>query len=170
MTRLQQAARWLDLALELLAGLLLLAMVLTVGAQVVFRYGLNASLSWPEELSVLLFGWGTWLGAATGVYRNTHLRMDILYARRGEAGRRRLDLVIDLLVLGFLAVLIAKSIPVVQGAEITSYSFLPFTLMVLYAALPVGASLMGLFIAARLAARLLGGALEPNLPPGERAG
>ncbi|OGK81370.1 MAG: hypothetical protein A2X52_07320 [Candidatus Rokubacteria bacterium GWC2_70_16] len=57
-------------------------------------------------------------------------------------------------MLGFLVVLIAKSIPVVQGAEITSYSFLPFSLMVLYAALPVGACLMGLFIAARLVARL----------------
>lgn len=170
MSWLAQATRRLDLALEILSGILLLAMVLTVGVQVIFRYLLNASLPWPEELAILLFAWGMWLGAAAGVYRKTHLTMDILYARRGAAGRRRLDLVIDLLVLGFLVLLVAKSIPVVQGAEITSYSFLPFTLMVLYAALPVGASLMGLFIAARLAARALGGTLGPPLPPGERAG
>jgi TRAP-type C4-dicarboxylate transport system permease small subunit len=156
--RLARVAHWLDLALERLAGFLLLAMVVTVGAQVLFRYGLNASLSWPEELSVLFFGWATWLGAATGVHRGAHLRMDVLYARRGEVGRRRLDVAIDLLVLAFLAVLVAKSIPVVQGAEITSYSFLPFSIMVLYVALPVGASLMALFIAVRLVARLRGGA------------
>ncbi len=169
MRPLQQTARWLDLVLEVVAGLLLLAMVLTAAVQVLFRYGFNASLSWPEELAVLLFGWGTWLGAATGVYRNTHLRMDILYARLGPVGRRRLDVVIDLLVLGFLVVLVLKSFPVVRGAEITTYSFLPFSLLVLYAALPVGASLMGLFIAVRLVARLLGGAPAGHAPPGEPA-
>lgn len=156
MNGLARVGDWAGRALERLAGFLLLGMVLAAGAQVFFRYVLNASLPWPDELAVLLFGWITWLGGAVGVHRRTHLRMDFVYVRFGAAGRRRLDLVIDLLVLGFLVFLVVKSVPVVQGAALTSYSFLPMTLLVLYLALPVGASFMGLFIALRLAARLIG--------------
>lgn len=153
MSRWAKASAGLAGGIELVSGLLLLAMVLIVSLQVVCRYLFSASLPWPEELSVLLFGWCAWLGAAAAVHRGVHLRMDMVYDRCGEAARRRLDVLTDVLVLAFLALLVVKGLPVVRAADITYFAFLPFTVMVLYAALPVGAVLMALFILLRLADR-----------------
>ncbi|MBI5446435.1 MAG: TRAP transporter small permease [Deltaproteobacteria bacterium] len=152
MSRFAKASERLGGLVELVAGLLLLGMLLVVSLQVGLRYLFQASLPWPEELSVLFFGWAAWLGSAAALYRNVHLRMDMLREKLGKANRRRLDVLVHVVVLAFLLLLIAKSLPVVKAGDLTFYAFLPFTVMYLYAALPVGAGLMGLLIFFRILA------------------
>ena len=54
----------LDLALEIISSGLFVAIVVLALVQVFFRYVLNNSLSWPDELSRFGVTWMVFLGSA----------------------------------------------------------------------------------------------------------
>jgi TRAP-type C4-dicarboxylate transport system permease small subunit len=60
-----------------LCGLGLL-MVVVVASQVFFRYALNHSLFWSEELARYILVWLTFLGATVAYRRGAHPRIDLL--------------------------------------------------------------------------------------------
>ena len=70
-----------------LCGLGLL-MVVVVAAQVFFRYALNHSLFWSEELARYILVWLTFLGATVAYRRGAHPRID-LWPDRGHPGREK---------------------------------------------------------------------------------
>jgi TRAP-type C4-dicarboxylate transport system permease small subunit len=55
------------------------SMTVIVALQVFFRYALNQSLFWSEELSRYLLVWLTFFGASVGYYRRILPGMDILF-------------------------------------------------------------------------------------------
>ena len=67
-----------DLALETLCVLLMLGAAAVAGLQVFCRYGLNASLPWPEEVAIWLFCWAVFLGMALITGRRSHIAIDLL--------------------------------------------------------------------------------------------
>jgi TRAP-type C4-dicarboxylate transport system permease small subunit len=69
---------------------------------VVFRYVLNDSLTWAEELSRYLFIAMVFLGAAYVVPENGHLRMDVLYLSLPHRFRRIIDIITMLCAVFFL--------------------------------------------------------------------
>jgi TRAP-type C4-dicarboxylate transport system permease small subunit len=69
---------------------------------VIFRYVLNDSLTWAEELSRYLFIAMVVLGAAYDVPENGHLRMDVLYLSLSRRVRRVIDIVTVLCAVFFL--------------------------------------------------------------------
>jgi TRAP-type C4-dicarboxylate transport system permease small subunit len=77
----------------------LVALVLLTALQVVLRYFFAASLSWVEEVSVLLMSWTSWAGAAVLWLRRTHIAVDIVPRALGARGRRRFDRALDWLAL-----------------------------------------------------------------------
>jgi len=60
-------------------ALILFLLVLTLGLQVFFRYVMNASLSWSEELSRFCFVWSIYLGASLAVKKEQHVRVTAQY-------------------------------------------------------------------------------------------
>ncbi|MFQ5973271.1 MAG: TRAP transporter small permease [Alphaproteobacteria bacterium] len=54
---------------------LISAMVFCLGTQVFFRFVLNASLTWPEELSRFVFIWAVYMGAILGAKERIHIRV-----------------------------------------------------------------------------------------------
>jgi TRAP-type C4-dicarboxylate transport system permease small subunit len=54
------------------------AMVGVVSAQVLFRYVLNLSLDWADEVARLTFVWATFLGVPHGVKRGAHVGIDLV--------------------------------------------------------------------------------------------
>ena len=56
-------------------------MTVTVAVQVFFRYILNHSLFWSEELARFLLVWLTFLGASCAYYRNLNPGVDFLYEK-----------------------------------------------------------------------------------------
>lgn len=107
--------RLCDAAEALLARALVLlmgAMVLTVGWQVLSRLLARLSLAmgwelivepsrWTEELAGFQLAWLALLGAAWALRRGEHIGLDVLYQRFGAAGRRRLDVAVGIAVTGF---------------------------------------------------------------------
>lgn len=56
-------------------------MALLVAVQVFFRYALNQSLSWSEELARFILVWLTFLGASSAYYRKVNPGVDFLYTK-----------------------------------------------------------------------------------------
>ncbi len=63
------------------------AVVLLIGAQVVFRYVLNHSIFWAEELGRIFLVWITFLGAAAAFKRGGHMGVDIIVRRLSPRAR-----------------------------------------------------------------------------------
>ena len=54
------------------------AMVVVVSLQVLFRYFLNLSLDWADEIGRLAFVWSAFLGVPHGVKRGAHVGIDFV--------------------------------------------------------------------------------------------
>lgn len=62
-------------------------MVVIMALQVFMRYVLNASLSWPEELSRYLFIWFSFIGFSYVTKNDLHLKIDIINFTNEKAKR-----------------------------------------------------------------------------------
>jgi len=69
-------------------------MSVVVAVQVFFRYALNHSLFWSEELARYLLVWLTFLGASVAYRRKMHPGIDIVYARMSASIQRTLSIFI----------------------------------------------------------------------------
>jgi TRAP-type C4-dicarboxylate transport system permease small subunit len=75
-----------------------------VTIQVFFRYVLNSSIGWSEEIVGFLLVWTTFSGAILAMDEGSHIGVDLLAEALPERFKWMLHLVIDLLVLVFLVV------------------------------------------------------------------
>lgn len=87
-----------------------LAMALTVAIQVFFRYVLNQSLFWSEELARFMLVWLTFLGTSVAYKRQAHPGVDILTRRLAAPARKSAAVVTHLLSLGFFLIMIVYGI------------------------------------------------------------
>jgi len=83
-----------------------LSMAVIVAVQVFFRYALNRSLFWSEEVARFLLVWLTFLGATVAYYRGANPGVEALYDRLPEHGRRACKVAVYLLSLAFFAVMV----------------------------------------------------------------
>ncbi len=88
------------------AGIALVFIVVSFGWLVWGRYVMNNTPTWVEQSSMLLMAWIAFLGAAVGVWRNTHLGIDFVREAMPRAPRLVLRVIADLYVIvfgGFMA-------------------------------------------------------------------
>lgn len=88
-----------------LAGIALVVVIATFGWLVYGRYILNNTPTWVEQLSLLLISYITFLGAAVGVRRNTHLSIDFVRESLPFIPRLVMRYIADLLMLIFGAIM-----------------------------------------------------------------
>lgn len=84
-----------------LAGLMAL-ITLDVLWGVFTRYALGDQASWTEELARFLLIWIGTLGAAYASGQGMHLAIDLLSPSLSERNARRVNLLISLLIIGFV--------------------------------------------------------------------
>ena len=82
-------------------GLLLALMFLTTFYQILARDIFVISSMWTEELARFLFVWIVFLGAATLIEGNEHIRIAILIDRLPLATSRIIRIISNLLILAF---------------------------------------------------------------------
>jgi TRAP-type C4-dicarboxylate transport system permease small subunit len=84
--------------------ILVAVMVASMCAQVFWRYVLNDSLIWPEEVSRYAFIWASCLGMSVGVRRGDLIAIDVLWVDRPKRVRLFVSIVARLLTIPLLVV------------------------------------------------------------------
>lgn len=103
---MEQLSRWVNTLLEYLLSGMGLAMALIVALQVFFRYVLNQSIFWSEEVARFLLVWLTFLGATVAYYRGANPGVDALYLRLSPSLQWFCRLATGLLALFFFGIMI----------------------------------------------------------------
>jgi TRAP-type C4-dicarboxylate transport system permease small subunit len=130
---------------------LVAVMVASMCAQVFWRYVLNDSLIWPEEVSRHAFIWASCLGMSVGVRRGDLIAIDVLWAERPKRVRVFVSIIARLLSIPLLAVFAWEGwvlIGVVAGQRAAATN-LPVAWV--YLALPISSVLALLFMFEALA-------------------
>jgi TRAP-type C4-dicarboxylate transport system permease small subunit len=152
--------RGLDLVVagaEWLAVALLVAMTAVVSLAVFYRYVLNRPLGWYDEVASFLLVWLTFVGAVVVTRRRRHIGFELVVERSRPPVRRALEVLSELLVLAFEALIVVYGWNLVarMGDE-TAVSLLWLEMGWVYAIMPATAALMALVTLERLAALLSG--------------
>jgi len=96
--------------LEVAVCTILVALVAVTFSQVVFRYVLEASLSWSEELARFLLMWLAALSTAYAMKTGAHFALHFVVDRTPPAMRRLISSAVALSASAFLAVFAYQSL------------------------------------------------------------
>ena len=80
-----------------------IGMLLSTGAQVLFRYVLQISVAWTEELARVLFILSMFLGIAVAIREKEHIVVDFLFKKLPDRLRGIGGLIFNTAILLFLA-------------------------------------------------------------------
>ncbi|MCR4425244.1 MAG: TRAP transporter small permease [Firmicutes bacterium] len=136
-------ARKISIRLSLgLAAIMLVAMVLSVFLQVVFRYALAQPLSWAEELARFLFVWISMLSAAGGLGGSMRQGVDLVTRRLPVKARAVIGILVRLGTVLFCSVLVMWGIELVKIVHYQTSPAMGVPMSWVYSAVPVAAGLM----------------------------
>ena len=154
----------LEKALEATAAFLLAAVVMIVLIEVIGRYLLKISLSWPEELARYTLVWLTFVGAAVGVATHRMIVTQAFTAMLSKSVKHWLRIATTLLGLAAIGITLWAMIPLQFGpAGLTASTATGIQLRWVYLALPVGGfAIMG-YLLRDLVQLLRGREFEPTL-------
>ena len=140
-----------------MAGTILAAMTILVFLTVIYRYFLLAPISWGEEMARFLFIALSLLGAALAMKDRSHFTITILTDKFPAAVRTGLEVVVALGATALLGVVIGKgwSLTLLNRNQISPALGVPMS--VAYLPVPLGATLMLLFLWMDLLLRRHGG-------------
>lgn len=143
--RLTRFVEWMLVAFSIL-------IFVVVFLQVLFRYLLRQPLFWSEELPRYLLIWMSFLAAALAQKTDAHINITLCLAPLSARARQALKILTDVIVLAFLWILIYSGGLVTSITAHHRSTALQIPMGVVYAALPVGAVLMSLYLILQLAA------------------
>lgn len=129
---------------------ILVEYLILVLLQVFFRYVLNESLFWAEEAVRFSMVWSVLLGSALVARDRAHIRIDVIENMLPPTARRRLDLVLDLLMIGFMIILMITGLQFAGRSMMQSSPSLDLPMWAVYGAIPLGAFLQALFVLSML--------------------
>ncbi|MDK2901747.1 MAG: hypothetical protein PWR14_651 [Thermosediminibacterales bacterium] len=90
------------------ASLLMIPMIGVTTWEVVFRYGFNAPTLWAFEVSGFLFFIYLMLGGGYSLLKNSHVNMDIVYARFTPRQKAIIDIVTSVLFFVYCITLLTQ--------------------------------------------------------------
>lgn len=151
--------RLIDDVLRFVMVALLVVLVGTVAVNVVGRFVFHSSLATSDELSRFLFIWVIFLGAALAHIHGEHIAVDLIVTRLPRAFKRPVIVVQELLI-GVVLVALLVSAQRVMSLSLGDSPLLGVPLKWVNASVPVGAVVMMLITAYRLA-----GAFRTTNPP-----
>jgi TRAP-type C4-dicarboxylate transport system permease small subunit len=113
--------------------------------QVFYRYVLNSSLTWSEELVQFLLLWTVMLGSAVATDHGAHIVLNPLDEHLGPKGRRIRSAIAQLGTIAFCSVLAYYGCVLAYRTRFMSSSAADIPMAYVYAAMPVGAVLIIVF-------------------------
>ena len=139
---------------------LLIGMIITTSAGVLWRYGFNSALSWSEELSRFLLVWVSFLGAAMATYRGSHIGIAVVFDRLPARARLWVGRIVDVMVICYMVAVLAGGIKMLPFVHVRVAATLPFHMNVPYLVMPVSAGLIIFY----MLVHLLAGTGQPEEP------
>jgi tripartite ATP-independent transporter DctM subunit len=147
--RLDAVLGWIT---EVPAAILLVVEMVVLFAGVVARYVYRRPLTWSDELASILFLWLAMLGAVIALRRGEHMRLTTFLGRAGPQWRSRLEALGAVIVAVFLLLILAPALDYFEDEAFITTPALEIPNSIRVAAIGVGAVLMLVIAAVRLAA------------------
>lgn len=144
---IRRLTRLVEWALVVLSVLIFAVVFL----QVLFRYLLRQPLFWSEELPRYLLIWMSFLAAALAQRQDAHINITLCLAPLSARARQRLKVLTDTVVLAFFCILIYSGGLVTSITAHHRSTALQLPMGLVYAALPLGAVLMSLYLVLQIA-------------------
>lgn len=148
--------RWLgdlvDIALTLLAAMLLVVMFANVAA----RVALNSDLAWNTEFGEFVLLWATFLGGAAAARRGSHMRITEFTDKMPHGLQKAVELATRLGVVGLLVLLISHGWSITESTMGQQLTVLHIPMGLQYLAMPVGSGLALVFVLYEMALLLRG--------------
>lgn len=138
LTRAQGGLAWL---LEWITIGLMIALTVVVIVGVCFRLA-GQSLSWYDEVAAVQLSWITYYGAALAALKRGHIGFDTLLLALPPGPRMLAVVVVEILVIGFFALMAwagFEVLEVLEGMTLISLTWVPIQLT--QSVIPIGAVL-----------------------------
>ncbi len=136
---------------ESVVAVLVAAEVVILFSGIVFRYVLQAPLTWSDELASILFLWLAILGAVVAFRRGDHMCMTALTGNVSPRVKPFFDALAIAAALAFIAFIIEPAVEFAMDEIVIVTPALEISNAWRAAALPVGTALMGIVALLRLA-------------------
>ena len=139
---------------EVLSAVLLIGSALLIGFEVFNRNLLGFSTSWIEELVRYSIIWAYFLILGSSVAYRVHVRVVFLVEHLSPRNRAALEIVTDLIGLGFFLLLLifsAKTVHQQQVMNLRSWSGLAMPRWIIYLCIPLGSALFSIRTLMRIA-------------------
>lgn len=107
-----------------------------------FRYVLNNSLAWSDELALIIFVWASFLSIASGYLHEKHVHIDILVEALRSPWRKRVEVLAEGLAGAYLISLLVSSLEAFEFVGRGNTNALLWPLTVPFLAIPVAGVLM----------------------------
>ena len=144
--RLDQLAGGLGATLKAISVAFLASYFVLVLLQVFFRYVINESLFWAEELVRGLLVWGVMVSSALVAGSRGHIRVEVLELMLPPLGRRIVVWICDALCLAFSVLLLWAAIELMSRSWLQRSPLLEIPKWSVYLALAIGAACEGLML------------------------
>jgi len=125
--------------LQLLLGFMIIVMTLAIFSQVFSRFVLSMPLHWSEELARYLMAYIVFLASPIALRRGRLIAVGVIIEKLNFNQRRVLSIIIQLLIIGFSALLIVKGIEMIESISYQLSPALQIPMSVPYACIPIGA-------------------------------
>lgn len=100
------AFRWLTVVMEHLIAAILVALIVSVSANVIGRAVFSRSLPWADELARMLFIWLIFIGAAAAFARYEHIAVDFVVRKLPPRAAYLMYLTQHLIIAGLMLVVL----------------------------------------------------------------
>jgi TRAP-type C4-dicarboxylate transport system permease small subunit len=121
-------------------------MVLVCLLQVFCRYILNNSLGWPEEMTIYLMAWMTFIGSAVAVKSSEHIAVDILLSFLPDKIKQMAFLAIRIITLFIVAYLFKASLGLTNESLSMISDALGISMVWPRLGMPLGSAVMALHL------------------------
>ena len=145
---------------------LVAAITVIVALGVFFRFVLNNSLPWTEEVAKFVMVWLAFIGAPVVLKEGGHIAIDFIPARLPARLGHALLMLIQIVVMVVLAVLVYQGWALAWNALPQVAATVEVSLFYIFLAVPIGSVLM-LTVALELMLRQAAAIRSPGGPPDE---
>ena len=140
--RMQKIGKLVDRATEIVV-MVLGGSIFALGVlQVFFRYVVQASLGWSEELSRYLFVWLIFIGSALALPKGSHIAIDVLVNELPIRVRKWVHGFASICVMVFFIFLTIEGLKLCNLAQGQTSAAMEIPMGIAYLCIPLGSLLM----------------------------